>query len=88
VALGRDVDLDLWVRYVGANRYPLRTSTVNIPAYATADIRLAWRPMAGVELSLVGQNLLEKRHLETISDQTAARHEVERTVYGKVAWAF
>jgi len=44
--------------------------------------------MAGLELSLVGQNLLEQRHLETITDLTVVRHEVERSVYGKVTWAF
>jgi iron complex outermembrane receptor protein len=88
LALGRDVDLDLWARYVGANRYPLPTGTVPIPDYVTMDVRLAWRPIAGVELSVVGRNLLEQRHLETISDQNVVRHEIERTVYGKVAWAF
>ncbi len=52
------------------------------------DARLAWRPMTGVELSVVGQNLIEQRHIETVSDQTVIRHEMERTVYGKVTWAF
>ena len=88
LALGRDVDLDLWARYVGANRYPLSVGTVIIPDYVTLDVRLAWRPIAGVELSIVGRNLLEQRHLETISDQSVVKHEIERTVYGKVAWAF
>ncbi len=87
-SLGRDVDFDLWVRYVGNNRYPLITETVHIPAYTTMDARVAWRPADGVELSLIGQNLLEKRHIETVSDFTVMRHEVERSVYGKVAWTF
>jgi iron complex outermembrane recepter protein len=87
-ALGSDVDLDLWARYVGHSRYPLLNGIAEIPAYLTMDVRLAWRPAVGVELSLVGQNLLEQRHLEAVSDITVARHEVERTVYGKVAWAF
>ena len=88
LAIGRDIDLDLWGRYVGANSYPSFMKSVHIPAYTTLDIRLAWRPLAGVELSLVGQNLLERRHIETVSDLSDVRHEVERTVYGKVAWAF
>jgi iron complex outermembrane recepter protein len=87
-ALSRDVDLDLWARYVGANRYPLLSGTARIPAYATLDLRLAWRPLAGVELSLAGQNLLEGRHLETASDFTVVNHEIERTVYGKLAWEY
>jgi iron complex outermembrane recepter protein len=88
MSFGRNVDFDLWTRYVGDNRYPLITSTVQIPAYVTLDVHLAWRPMAGVELALVCQNLVEPRHLETISDQSVVRHEMERTVYGKVTWAF
>ncbi len=87
LALGRDVDLDLWARYVDANQYQLY-ETVHIPAYVTLDLRLAWRPTAGVELSVSGRNLLEQRHLETVTDLTKVRHEVERTVYGKVTWAF
>jgi len=92
MALGRDVDLDLWTRYVGNNRFPLFAGTAltaaQIPAYVTLDVRLAWRPIAGVELSVVGQNLVEQRHLETVSDQNVVRHEIERTIYGKVTWAF
>ena len=87
-ALGRHVDFDLWARYAGDNSYPLLSGIAYIPAYATMDARLAWRPVAGVELSLVGRNLLSARHLETVSDLTEVRHEVERTVYGKASWAF
>ncbi|GFO60490.1 TonB-dependent receptor [Geomonas silvestris] len=88
VNLGRDIDLDLWARYAGRNSYPLLTGSVQIPAYLTMDLRLAWRALPGLELSLVGQNLLEERHLESVSDLSVARHQVERTVYGKAAWAF
>jgi len=90
LALGRKVDFDLWARYVGDNSYPQRVGavTLDIPAYVTMDARVAWRPRAGVEISLVGQNLLEQRHLETVSDMSLVKHEVERTVYGKVTWAF
>jgi len=87
-AVGRDLDLDFWGRYVGANRYPLAYGTVNIPAYPELDIHLAWRPMAGVELSLVGRNLLHERHLETASDLSLIRHYVEPSWYGKASWAF
>jgi iron complex outermembrane recepter protein len=88
LSFGRNVDFDLWGRYVGATRYPLITETVDIPVYFTLDTRLAWRPTAGVELSIVGKNLLDKRHLETATDLTVVRHEMERSVYGKVTWAF
>jgi len=88
LAIGRDIDFDLWARYVDDNRYALDSGVLVIPAYIALDSRLAWRPMAGVELSVVGQNLLTNRHLETASDLTVIRHEVGRSVYGKVIWAF
>jgi len=87
-AVTRNIDFDLWARYVGANHYSLTSGVVEIPAYPTLDARLAWRPMAGVEISLVGRNLIQRRHLETVSDLSIVRHEVERTMYGQVSWAF
>jgi iron complex outermembrane recepter protein len=88
MAFGRNVDLDLWARYVGANRSALASSVTDIPAYTALDARLAWRPLSGVELSLVGQNLLQGRHSEATTNQNSLRHEVERTLYGKASWAF
>jgi iron complex outermembrane receptor protein len=88
LTLARNVDLDLWARYVGASTYQMQSQPVSVPAYLTLDLRLAWRPVTGMELSLVGQNLLERRHLEAVSDQALARHEVGPSVYGKVAWEF
>ena len=87
-ALGRDLDLDFWARYVGANRYPLSYGTIDLAGYAELDIHLAWRPMAGLELSLVGRNLLHDRHLETVSNLSQIRHYVEPSLYGKASWAF
>ena len=47
---------------------------------------LAGQPAAALELSLVGQNLLHRRHVEF--GAPASRHEIERGVYGRVAWHF
>ena len=88
MALGRDVDLDLWARYQSHSTSAQQNSSVHTPAYLTLDARAAWRVAPGWELALVGQNLLERRHLEAVSEQTAAEHEVERSVYGKVTWEF
>ena len=88
MTFGRDFDFDLWTRYVGANISPLVTANTHIPAYITLDARLAWRPMAGVELSVVGKNLLERRHPEAVTFLTTARYEVERSVSGKISWEF
>ena len=74
--LTSQIDFDLWFRYVG--RLPER----NIDAYTVLDARLAWRVRPDVELSLVGQNLLESGHSEFSS------LEIERSIYGKIDWKF
>ncbi len=71
-----DIDFDLWFRYV--SRLPER----NIDSYSVIDARLAWRMRRDLELSLVGQNLLESGHSEFSS------LEIERSVYGKIDWKF
>ncbi len=71
-----DIDFDMWFRYVG--RLPER----NIDSYTVLDTRLAWRVRPDIELSLVGQNLLESGHSEFSS------LEIERSIYGKVDWKF
>jgi iron complex outermembrane receptor protein len=71
-----NVDCDLWFRYVG------RLPEKNIGSYTVLDARLAWRPYANIELSLVGQNLLEEGHAEF------STLEVERSIYGKIEWKF
>jgi iron complex outermembrane receptor protein len=50
------------------------------------DIRYAWRPCDGLELALVGQNLLEKDHLEYIP--VTGSTEVESGVYGMISWEY
>jgi iron complex outermembrane recepter protein len=87
-APGRNLDLDLWPRYVGTSSYPLSSGLARLPAYTALDARIANRPLAGVELSPVGKNLLQRHHQESVSDLNLTRHEVERTFYGKASWAF
>jgi iron complex outermembrane receptor protein len=58
-----------------------------VPSYHRVDSRLGWRLSPRWELSVVGQNLLDNRHLETppvISLSTQAG----RSVYAKTAWRF
>lgn len=73
------VQLDGVVRYVDALPDP------RVPSYISLDLRLAWNPIAQLELSLVGQNLLDERHAEFIPTSPAPR-EIERSVYGRIVW--
>jgi len=57
-----------------------------VPAYSELDVRFAWLPSEGLELSVVGRNLLHDRHAEY--GNAVSRSECERNVFGQVRWQF
>ena len=83
-----NVDIDFFFRYIDSSSTIGRLDAV-IDDYVSMDIRLAWRPVNDLELSLVGQNLLSAHHLEH-QEETAytTPTEINRGVYGKLAWHF
>jgi len=81
--LPQNLYLDLWVRYVDS------IGKLNVDDYATFDARIAWRPIKNLEISLVGQNLVEANHQEYGTDIFGnSPAQVPRSVYGKVIWEF
>lgn len=70
-------ELDAGVRYVD-------TLNVDVPSYFVADVRVAWDATDDLELSVVGQNLFDKRHFE----QSESSSQVQHGVYGRLAWSF
>lgn len=62
------------------------TEIGTVPSYERLDLRLGWRPTASWEFSLVGQNLLDDRHPEFLSELGLATGQVQRSVYGKVTF--
>lgn len=81
----QDIDLDFWFRYVDTN---FLSAATPINGYITLDLRLAWHPYKGMELSLVGQNLLAQKHLETINEIQTLPTAIDRGMYGKISWNF
>jgi iron complex outermembrane receptor protein len=79
--LPSNLELDAWVRYVGALPQP------RVDAYTELDVRLGWHAAEALELSLVGQNLLHSSH-EEFGPATPFREAVERSFYGKATWRF
>jgi iron complex outermembrane receptor protein len=61
-----------------------------VRSYFRLDLRLGWRPTKNIEVSVVGQNLLDNQHQEWGNDriQTNDRNLVERSVFGKLVWKF
>ncbi|MCI0353582.1 MAG: TonB-dependent receptor, partial [Acidobacteria bacterium] len=77
--LRRDLELDVNFRYVS------ELVSQSVPEYATADVRLGWRPRPQWEIAVVGQNLFEGHHVE-FGRPGAGRTEVRRGVYARVTW--
>ena len=78
-----DLELDLWLRFVD------RLPGASIKEYLTLDIRIGWKPSENLELSVVGQNLLDSHHSEFMSRFINTQPtETQRSVYGKIVWHF
>jgi iron complex outermembrane receptor protein len=78
LALPHQLALDVTARYVG------NLSNQEVPAYVTADARLGWQVTAGLQLDILGQNLLDPQHPEF--GTPASRREVRRALQGRVTW--
>lgn len=78
-----NLELDFWARYVD------NLPTQDVGSYVSLDIRLGWKPRNNLELSVVGQNLLDSQRPEFIPEiVNTTPTEVERGVYGKITWNF
>ena len=76
---------DATVRWVDSLAVNSGALLGKVPAYFELDTRLGWALSAGLEVSLSGQNLLHDHHPE-YGFPSPARNEIERSVYGKIAW--
>lgn len=72
--------LDGFVRHVG------QLPADDVGAYTDLNLRLAWQPRPGLELSLVGDNLLDDRHPE-FGSAGPGRIEVERQAVLLLRWS-
>lgn len=71
-------ELDITLRRVGKLRLP------EVPAYTSLDMRFGWRLTRELELSLIGQNLLDRSHPEF--GAAANRSEFERSLFVRLLW--
>ena len=62
--------------------------SVGARGYGTADLRLGWKPREDIEISLVGQNLIDDKHIEFGPSEffQISPTAVQRGFYGKVTW--
>jgi len=87
ITLPKHVELAAGLRWVDTLQTNSGPTPGSVPAYFELESRLAWHASDRLELSLVGQNLLHNHHPE-YAFPDAARPEIERSVYGKVAWRY
>jgi iron complex outermembrane receptor protein len=64
-------------------RFVSRLPAPVVPRYWEFDQRVGWIPKTGVELSVIGRNLLHAEHAEFGS--APGREDVERNIYGRIA---
>ncbi|MGH8109830.1 MAG: TonB-dependent receptor plug domain-containing protein [Arenimonas sp.] len=74
------MELDASVRHVGELPDP------QVPAYTAVDIRFGWQPNDRFELSLIGQNIFDDKHIEFGNALTAS--EIERGFRVSAKWSF
>lgn len=60
----------------------------SVPDYTRLDMKLSWEPLDNIEVSLVGQNLLDKSHPEFAGFLYQADSQIPRSFYGNITWKF
>ncbi|MGH2361782.1 MAG: TonB-dependent receptor plug domain-containing protein [bacterium] len=80
INLPQNLEWDVGLRVIGALASP------DVRNYVTLDTRLGWTFMKGVELSLIGYNLLDHDHPEF--GAAPNRSELARAFYAKIVWSY
>ncbi len=82
---------DFWGRYVDKVCALYLRSTdyaYQVDDYFTVDLQVTYNPFQDLELALVGQNLLEKNHEESVQEFYILPATVARSVYMKATYRF
>ena len=77
---------DTW-RFDLIGRYMDSVSFAGVPKYIESDARLTWTASDNLEISLIGQNILNPHHLEYTDFELGLYDtQVRRGVYGMITW--
>jgi len=60
----------------------------NVEQYVRLDLRLGYKPVEWLELALIGQNLIDRRHYESSDFTLGQSTQVPRSVLGKATLRF
>jgi len=89
--LDHGLNFDVWLRHTSqTSHYTLNSPIpVKIDPYFSLDTRLAWQVDRGLELAVIGKNLLTNRHSEFINMLPYTRaYDVKRSVMVSMLWRF
>ena len=86
--LTETIEVDLFFQWV--KDFLSAGGEIPIDDYFILDARVAWEAVPGVELAVVGQNLIEDEHVEWIERGPGGEtpSAVPRGVFGKLTWTF
>jgi len=79
------LDLPKGLEFDQALRYVSNLPAQGVRAYVTADVLFTWHAARSVDLSVVGQNLLQPHHVEFGGDPGGLAG-MKRSVYAKINW--
>ena len=85
-SLRTSIDLPRGCEADAALRYVSRLPQPAVAAYTELTARFGWRPRARLDVSLIGTDLLHRRHEEFAAG--TPRELFERSLYLRTAWAF
>ena len=71
------IEMDAALRRIGG------IANQELGGYTELDMRVSWRPIASLEVALVGRNLLDDAHSEF---GPVGRQEIERSAYLQLTW--
>ncbi|WP_028585989.1 TonB-dependent receptor plug domain-containing protein [Desulfogranum mediterraneum] len=88
--IGERLHLNLWLRYVDELKEASLSfnNEKEVDAYLNLDANIRWIVREGLELTLVGQNLIGGRRVEFVSESFTAPIEIGPSVYAKITWEY
>ncbi len=78
----QNLTFDPTLYYTGAQR------ALGVPEYWLLNTRLGWKIVDGLQVSLVGQDLLHGSHREFTSSNDTTNPVIGRSFYGNLTWRF
>lgn len=86
VSLRSQFDITDTIDFDSVFRYVDSWDTANIDSYVELDLRVGWRFHPGIELSIIGRNLLDSQHHEFNGDVYPPLHTaIQRSAFVEVA---